>query len=222
MRRVLVLAEGQTEEAFVGRVLYPHFLVLGLALRPVVIATKRVKAGGKFKGGITSYQQVRHEVRLLLNDSGVVAVTTMIDLYGLPDDFPGKSSLPPGGSCYDRLAHLEQSFGAEIDHPRFTPYLSLHEFEALLLVSPEEIGKALPEQPSMTGLAAEISGLAPEEINEGPETHPAARIRRVAPGYRKVAYGPTIAARIGLAAIRERCSHFDRWLRRLEDLARRA
>lgn len=109
MRRALVLVEGQTEEAFVGSVLYPHFLVLGLALRPVVISTKRVKAGGKFKGGITSSQQVCREVRFLLNDSGAAAVTTMLDLYGLPDDFPGQSSLSRGGSCYDRVAHLFHS-----------------------------------------------------------------------------------------------------------------
>jgi hypothetical protein len=42
----------------------------------------------------------------LLNDTGAVAVTTMLDYYGLPRDFPGRSAIP-AGDCYARVAHLE-------------------------------------------------------------------------------------------------------------------
>lgn len=222
MKRVHVLVEGQTEETFVRDVLGHHLLSLELAPIPILVATKRVKSGGKFKGGVTSYQQVRDDLQRLLGDSGVTAVTTMIDFYALPNDFPGKANLPEGGSCYDRVDYLEEAFRGDIDHRRFIPYFSLHEFEALVLVSPGEIGKALPGQPSLSDLEAEIAGYpSPEEINEGPETHPAARICRVSPGYQKRLHGPTIALRIGLDAIRRRCPHFDAWVRRLEELAGR-
>lgn len=219
MKRVRVLVEGQTEETFVLDVLGPHFLSLEMSLQPIVVSTKRVKAGGKFKGGITNYQQVRREVRILLQDRGAAAVTTMIDYYGLPADFPGKVGLPRGGSCYQRVAYLEEAFQSDIDDKLFLPYLSLHEFEALLLVSPGEIGKALPGQPLLTRLIEETASFAsPEEVNDGPETHPSARIRRSAQGYQKRLHGPIIAGRIGLAAIRERCPHFNSWLKRLEGL----
>lgn len=222
MKRVHVLVEGQTEEAFVGRSLRPHFEPLGLFLNPIVLSTKRVKAGGKFRGGVTRYEQVRRETHLLLRDSAVTAVTTMLDFYGLPDDFPGKASLPPR-SCYERVAYLEGAFRNDIDDPRFLPYLSLHEFEALLLAAPEEIEQAVAVGPVAGSLADEVAGFpSPEEVNDGPDTHPAARIARYFPDYGKVRHGPIVAERIGLAAIRARCPHFDGWLRRLEALTRSA
>jgi Domain of unknown function (DUF4276) len=219
VRRVHILVEGQTEETFVRDVLGPHLLTVEIYIQAILISTKRVKSGEKFKGGVTNYPQVRREVWNLLNDSSAVAVTTMLDYYGLPDDFPGQATLPVGKSCYQRVAHLEDAFHAEIGHRHFLPYLSLHEFEALLLAGPEEIERIQSGQPDAGRLAAEVASFAsPEEVDDGPETHPAARIKRSLPGYQKRLHGPVIAARIGLQAIRERCRHFDDWLRRLEEL----
>lgn len=220
VKRLRVLVEGQTEETFVRNLLGPHLLLSGLVMEPIVVSTKRIKAGGKFKGGITSYQQVRREIRILLQDRGAAAVTTMIDFYGLPEDFPGRARVSAGGSCYERVAILEEAFQADIDHKLLLPYFSLHEFEALLLASPPDIGKALPGQPAMDRLAEDLQAFAsPEEVNDGPETHPAARIQRSVTGYQKRLHGPVIAERIGLAVLRARCRHFDDWLRRLEGLA---
>ena len=215
-----MLVEGQTEETFVRDVLGPHLLSFQKVLHVTIISTKRIKTGGKFRGGVTSYAQVRREVRNLLEDTGAVAVTTMIDYYALPGDFPGQANLPRGGTCYQRAEHLERAFQSEISHRRFLPYLSLHEFESLLLVLPEEIGRALPKPAALDLLKADVAGYAsPEEVNDGPTTHPSERIRQSAPGYQKRLHGPLIAARIGLKAIRERCPHFADWLRRLEELS---
>ena len=57
---------------------------------------------------------------------------------------------------------------------------------------------------------------SPEEINEGEQTHPAARILRQFPEYQKVQHGPQAVARIGLPRIRQQCPHFDQWLSKLE------
>jgi hypothetical protein len=219
VKRVHVLVEGQTEETFVRDVLGPHLLTFQTALHVTIISTKKIKAGGKFRGGVTGYPQVRRELRNLLEDTGAAAVTTMIDYYALPDDFPGQANLPKGGTCYRRAEHLEGAFHADIPHQRFLPYLSLHEFESLLLVLPEEIGRALPKPAALDLLKADVAGFAsPEEVNDGPTTHPSERIRRSVPGYQKRLHGPLIAARIGLQAIRESCPHFAAWLRRLEEL----
>lgn len=217
MRRVYILAEGQTEETFLREVIQPHLWDFEIEVLVTLLITKRGKDGRKFRGGITSYEKLRREVRLLLIDRGAVAVTTMLDFYGLPEDFPGRPQLPRG-SCYDRVAYLEDAFRADIGHQRFHPYLSLHEFEALLLVAPEQIGGALPGV-STVELASEAARFqSPEEIDEGPETHPSVRIQRSAPGYVKPVHGPIIARRIGLDAMRRSCPHFDAWLRRLEAL----
>jgi len=38
------------------------------------------------------------------------------------------------------------------------------------------------------------------------------------PGYEKALHGPRIAARIGVAGIRDKCRHFHAWLARIEAL----
>lgn len=58
MRRAHVLVEGQTEETFIRDVLGPHLVGLGIYLTPVLVATKRVKSGLKFKGGLSHYEPV--------------------------------------------------------------------------------------------------------------------------------------------------------------------
>jgi len=217
MKKVLVYVEGQTEETFVRDLLAPPLQQRNIWLISVLARTKRTKSGHTFKGGIVSYNQVRRDILHLLNDSSAALVTTMIDYYGLPDDFPGKCSLK-GGTPYQRVTLLEASFRQDIGHPRFLPFLTLHEFEALLFAQPEQIVQAFPQVKRAVGLLREVSGLPPEEVDEGEDTHPAARIGRYIPGYRKRLHGPLIARRIGLETIRAKCLHFNEWLARLENL----
>lgn len=218
MNKVHVLVEGQTEETFIRDILYPHFAAQGLYLVSKLVTTKRTKVGPDFKGGVTNYRKVKDDLLRLLGDTSAVAVSTMMDYYGLPDDFPGKSSVK-GATCYERVTYLEKAFERDIDSPRFIPYLSLHEFEAMLFVSPGEMGKVFPDAEVENNLSAIASSFrTPEEINEGSETHPSARICKLVVGYQKRLHGPMVAARIGLAKIRERCAHLNNWLHKLENL----
>lgn len=88
MKKILILVEGQTEARFVKQVLNPYISKCSLFFISVIIATKRLKTGEKKKGGISSYKKIRRDLIGLLQDTSVVAVTTMIDFYGLPNDFP--------------------------------------------------------------------------------------------------------------------------------------
>jgi hypothetical protein len=130
MKKVLIYVEGQTEETFVRDVLAPYlWQTCQIILTPTLAHTKRTKSGQTFKGGIVSYEQVKGDIQKLLGDSSAALVTTMIDYYDLPNNFPGKASLPKG-TPYDRVRHLEKAFANDIGHPRFLPFLVLHEFEA--------------------------------------------------------------------------------------------
>lgn len=106
MRRVLLLVEGQTEEAFVDRVLRPH-LAPSVFPRATMLRTKELPAGRPFKGGVTNFAHMKRDIGHLLNDSDAV-VSTIIDYYGLPDDFPGlqQAKLHPKASV--RVTALEQ------------------------------------------------------------------------------------------------------------------
>ena len=124
MKRLHVLVEGQTEETFVRDVLGPHLAAFGTAATPVLLKTKRVKSGGAFRGGVTCTEQVLGDIRRLLGDGGVVAVTTMIDYYALPEDFPGMASRPPGLPAA-RVAHVEAALGRAVGAPKLIPHLVL-------------------------------------------------------------------------------------------------
>jgi hypothetical protein len=220
MKRIHILVEGQTEETFVTAQLAPHLLARALALMPVLLKTKRLKAGGHFKGGITSYAQVQGDLRRLLGDSSAVCVTTMLDFYGLPEDFPGASS-KPAGTCYQRVEHVERAFAADLQHPRFLPYLALHEFEALLFTAPERCASVFSDAPEVIATLQKHrdSVATPEEINEGPRTAPSKRILEAYPAYQKTLHGPLAVLEIGLSPLRAACPHFDQWVSKLESLA---
>ena len=227
MSRVKILVEGQTEESFVNQVLYPHLIGLGVILTPILLKTKRVKnrnryerslPGRRFKGGISRYAPVKQDIRNVLRDQTAFC-TTMIDFYGLPDDFPGMDNLPAGNS-YDHVSHLESALADDIGTQRFRPFLVLHEYEALLFSNPVEIAKVFPDQNVLDPLTAiRRAFVSPEDINQGSDTHPAARIKKHVVGYKKVVHGTLIAQRIGLQQMRQTCPHFNDWISWLESLA---
>ncbi len=217
LKKILILSEGPTEETFVRDVLYPHLINMGVIAIPVIAATKRVKAGPDFKGGITSYGRFRKEIKRLLADTSAICVTTMIDYYGLPVDFPGREALS-GKSSFERVHSIEGALAQDIAHRKFLPYLSLHEFEALLFASPEKIASVAPEnEVEKELLSIKRSFASPEEINDDPRTHPAARISNLISAFRKLPHSPIIAGRIGIKQIRKECKHFDAWLSKLEE-----
>src|SRR5690242_12813913 len=111
MRRVLALVEGQTEEAFIGKCVNPHLWSHDLHIDAKIVETRRVRSGPNYKGGVSSWNQVARDLQLLLGDTNAVAVTTMLDYYGLPDDVPGMSTRP-GGVPDAKVAHVEASIDA--------------------------------------------------------------------------------------------------------------
>lgn len=219
MKRILAYVEGETEEAFLKRVIHLHLLNMGLFIIPTIATTRRVISGPDYKGGHVSFGKAKREIRRLLGDSDAVAVTSMLDFYGLPSDYPGKNSMPTG-DCYKRVEHMESELGNAIDSRKFIPYLSLHEFEALVLVSPDEIAGAFPGENISDNLRMITQAAhSPEEINEGEQSHPSVRLTNLIPTYRKPQHGPIITLRIALEEICRSCPHFNEWLEKLESLA---
>ncbi len=218
MSKVLILVEGQTEETFVREVLYSHLSTVGVYPIAKLATTKRVKSGPDFKGGIVSYGKFKNDVVRLLGDTSAATVTTMVDFYGLPTDFPGRRTVPTV-SCYDQVAYVEREIRKDIGHPRFLPYLALHEFEAMLFVAPEKINQAFPgtnKGDELTAIREQFE--SPEEIDDNPQTAPSKRLEAIFPGYQKPLYGPLIILEIGIEQIREECSHFDKWLTKMEKI----
>ena len=221
MKRGLILVEGPTEETFVLTVLNDHLSAFDLHMAPKILTTKRVVDGPDMKGGTASYAKVSGDLRRLLGDTNVAVITTMIDYYALPPDFPGMSTRP-GGDQLARVRHVEASWGSSVDESRFLPNLMLHEFEALLFADPPTLrGWLLPSSVTakMDALLAAVHG-NPEVINERRDTSPSHRILNWHADYDKVVDGNRGVQKIGLAAIRSRCPHFSRWVEDLEAVGR--
>lgn len=219
MAKVLILVEGQTEETFAKRTLGPHFSNLGVFVVPTIIATKRIKNGPSFKGGMPSYAKVRREISRLLGDSSAALVTTMIDFYGLPASFPGRANVQ-GSTPLERVVFVENAIEQDINDARFLAYCSLHEFEALLFSSPATIAAAfaMPNvEQKLLSIRAQFT--SPEEIDDSPSTSPSSRLQSLYPQYNKPFYGTLIGGRIGLDVMRNACAHFNDWLVRLEALS---
>ena len=179
MIRLHIVAEGQTEEAFVNDLLAVHLGDFGVSADVRCVETSRTRRR-IYRGGVSSYLKIK------------------------------------------RVKMLEKAFGDDIGHRRFVPYIQLHEFEALLLSDPSAFAAQFLSHDKpiehLIQLAAQHE--SPELINDGPTTAPSKRIIQQIPEYEgaKVSVGPLIAAKIGLLAIRQKCPHFDEWLRILKQL----
>lgn len=217
MKRVVILVEGQTEETFVREMLQPHLREKGVYLESRILST-----GGGF--GPNDYPKIKADLVRLLNQQDVVLVTTMLDFYGLPKNFPGYGDLSSNQSGYDKVTFLENAFTSDIDSKRnrFLAYLSLHEFEAILFAKVEAFAKHFHDQQQLRQLQELANQFeSPEEINDDVQTSPSHRLAKIINGYQKVLHGNLIALDIGLATIRQKCPHFNQWLDKLEKVSNR-
>ena len=213
MKRVCIVCEGQTEEAFVRTVLAPAFYNIGLQLEPQMIATS---AG--HKGGALNYDRVKQHLRNTLRQKSAPVVTTFFDFYKLDKRFPGFEEASKLGSLENKLQVLESSLHhdivqlAECRSERFIAYIQPYEFEALLFSDIETLIQLETEWANAKAVLLKIKNAAqsPEHINDKPETKPAAHLERelTSPKYRKTRHGPIAAQKMGLAKIETECAFF--------------
>ena len=223
MRELYVFCEGPTEQGFCEQVLERHLLQFDGCIHAIKIAHSR-RDGIIDRGGIGKYETLRFDIQSTMKSrkqNQGVYFTTMIDLYGLPSDFPGKADHvrnPNNPRPYCEA--LEQAFGADIGDARFVPHLQLHEYETLLYSDPDAFAISFDDcDGAIAGLKAVVAEFHDvERINDGELTAPSKRIIGLLDAYQgmKPTAGPDIAEYIGLVKLRERCPHFSDWVHRLE------
>lgn len=221
MNRVLALVEGQTEETFVRDLLAPHLLEFGIVMR-VFLAKRRGE------GGVPKWDAFKPDLLKLLKQDRTAYVTTMIDFYGMPEDWPGHEQAR--NMKYPvKVEHVEaqikrvisSALPEKLNPQRLVPYVQCHEFEALLFSDPNAVESYLAQ----CGLAKEMESIrrscgSPEEINDGPLTAPSKRLAGIVADYSKVHTGNALARQIGLQTMRRECLHFHGWVSKLESLVK--
>lgn len=222
MTRLYILVEGLTEEQFVRELLAPHLQGLGVWAYPIVVETSRDAFGRKHRGGGHWRHWKRDLTRLRQQQaSNDVRMTTMFDLYGLPEDFPGLAAHSSSADTLARANALEVALAEAVSDHRFIPYIQRHEFETLVLAALRELKIFLDAPGDLAGidkLMSAVETTAPEDINAGLHTAPSKRLMTSIAGYRKTVHGPLAVTAAGLPALRRACPRFGSWVTRLEAL----
>ncbi|MGL4668355.1 MAG: DUF4276 family protein [Saezia sp.] len=213
--RIYLLVEGQTEETFVKELLAPAFQRIDIFIIPIIVRTSP-----GHKGGVTRYTKIKPQlINLCRRDRGAV-VSTMLDFYALPPDFPGfNNEKIVSLNSREKVHALEEALNRDVNEVNFIPNIILHEYEAFLFSDTQKFAEWTDCQKTLVQLN-KISEMhdSPEDIDNGKETAPSKRIIKIMPSYKKTIHGPLIACEIGLDVIRLKCLHFDSWLKKLESL----
>lgn len=223
MRRVHVICEGPTEETFVNEILAPSFAIRNVFLIPSVLGQP-----GK-KGGDVRHERLRADLRNRLRGDSTSLCTTLIDFYGLPEEFPGRKEARRFHEPEDMSSTVCTALETKVQHDigensvrRFIPYVQMHEFEGLLFSDPTNFAIGI-EKPSLAIAFARIRSefRTPEHINDDPNKAPSKRIISLFPDnerYEKPTMGRLAATAIGLHKMRKECPLFNAWLAVLESL----
>lgn len=217
MINIIMVVEGEAEEGFVRDVLMPAFIL------DEIFITAHLTNG---RGGALDFQRVRHYLRNVLRQRANTYVTTFFDLYALHKSFPGLAESHRYTDPLQRATYLENQFhtailaAVDMRAERFIPHIQPYEFEGLLFADVETLINYEVEWGTFANTLrhARTKASSPEHINDGPTTHPSARLKILSPSYRKTSDGPRIAAAIGLNAIERECAHFAQWLQKLRAL----
>lgn len=215
MIRVHIFCEGQTEETFVKSVLQKYLCNQNIFANPILLRTS--SAG---KGGVVTYEKIKRQIEIKCKEDSDSYITTMIDFYGLPKDFPNKRDIEAVPDNYKKITAFEKAFNDDINQKNFVANLLLHEYEALLLVDLDKF-ETWFDKKSILELRKDIIGFDnPEEINNNPRTAPSKRILQHCREYNKILHGSLIIEDIGLENIRAKCKHFNNWIENIECLSK--
>jgi hypothetical protein len=223
---LFIYVEGQEEELFVNRMLRGHLRPFGVVVQKPILAATSFRIGDDDEadvtvGGVTNYEAIREDIldQFAANEIGAADVlTTLIDLYALPANFPGHpEAIAQGLTGGMKAAHIEQAWKEDIGHANFFPYIQVHEFEALVLTRPSALAEFYPEHADgIEKLRKECEPFqTPEDINEVKATSPSHRILACVPTYRKIDGFRHLQA-IGVAELKAHCPRFKVWLERCE------
>lgn len=186
-----------------------------------MVTTKRPAAGPAHKGGVSTWAKLKKDIRLLLRDTSLDILTTVVDYYACPGDCPGMLTRPTG-SPFIRVEHVERALSDTVADRRFLPHLVLHELETWVFAAADHLGSFHSDPDLADRLRKDnVAAGGPELVNDDPKTAPSKRLAEYCPDYTKTFDGPLAIAELGIEALRKQCPHFHQWLATLDQLAAR-
>ncbi len=218
-----ILCEGQCEAQFVKKYLSVFLKKYNTDVNYSIITTNFDK---KVKGGNTDYKKIKSEIINLLKDPNMV-LTTFIDFYKLPNNFPQYQDCKKSNEIYHIKKCLENSFfeninnatsSSHINSNRFIPYIQLHEFETLLFADIDNLtthfGKSKIDKDKMRRILKNKDN-NPELINNN--YPPSKIISELITEYpsAKLLISGILLKNINIEKIKETCPSFNEWLQKI-------
>ncbi|MCC7005333.1 MAG: DUF4276 family protein [Ottowia sp.] len=220
---VIVIAEGQTEEQFIKRVVAPVFQGLGVFIKPLLMSTS-----ANVRGGAVTFDRFMFNARNELRRNANVVLSCFLDLYKLDTSFPEYAraqALPDLDSrvdCLNKALHVAVTERIGVQPNRFIPHIQPHEFEGLLFADTTALVSIEPEwvcrESTLRSILEKVP--TPEHINNGFETKPSRRLETLlTPSYKKTRHGPLAAQKVGVVVMERECLSFKKWMESLRALS---
>jgi len=214
---IVAIVEGKTEQIFIQDIVSPYLAQKSIYITPIIIS----KPGQK--GGDVKFSRAKNDIGLHLKQRSDTFLTLFVDYYGIKSDWPGlkkakKQSLPSGKAEKINNAtkdQVNQLFGNHGSDRRFIPYVSMHEFEALLFSDPKALADQLKvPQSDIDKILTECG--EPEKIDDSLHSTPSKRLENLSSRFKKTSTGIAIAKAIRLVKIRACCPIFNKSLTEIE------
>ena len=215
MRRLVFIVEGRSEERFINKLLIPYLStkegLQGIPMHAQRLVTNRKKL---IRGGNVSFGKFANDVRNVAAP-GDVLVTTMIDFFRLPAEFPGFTTDSLKVDMIEQ--RIRDALSSDVAPAIFLPYIQRHEFETLLFSNMGGFAVLDMNEKAMAQLESiEREYANPEDINGGAETAPSKRLGHIF-NYEKAADSFAMLSAIPIDTIRAKCPRFNRWVAQLEE-----
>ena len=209
-KRLVFIVEGDTEIILVDKHIVPYLIDQGFrnSMHGQTIITNRKQHK---KGGVTGYDKFKNEVQRTLSQGDVI-VTTLIDFFRLPGDFPGFTM------DSKKIDQIEKAIHEDLDsNTNFIPYIQRHELEALMFSDRSGFELVIDNTNHLQKIDHIMNAYHnPEDINNNSETAPSKRLERIY-NYDKTGDAEMIFEMIGIEKMLEKCPRFSNWIRTLTD-----
>lgn len=209
MKRVVFIVEGNTEVLFINQMVIPYLYKEGFknSMNAQTILTNKKQ---NKKGGVINYQYLKNDIERVFAQGNVI-VTTFIDFFRLPTNFPNFTT------DSNLISEIEEGVFDDINNSNLIPYIQKYELEALLFSDKESFEIVIDEQSKLdkiNDITEEFPN--PEDINSNPEKAPSKRLEQIF-DYDKVADSQLIFAMMSFESIFQKCPRFRNWITALTD-----
>lgn len=213
MNRLVFIVEGDCEVYLIEKKVIPYLYTQikngsQWAMNAQKITTNRKK---NTKGGNVGYLYLKADIeRTSKQNSGNTYITTFLDYFRLPNDFPGYDT-----SDIDKI---EESVKDDNNGIRLIPYIQKYEFETLLFANRDALEIVIDESKGMNEID-EIIKKYPniEDINSSPDNAPSKRLGRIF-HYNKTADSSLVLDFIEMDELLNKCPRFKHWIEELVSL----